>query len=160
MDRTHSPKGLLRLLLRAPVWLYRLGLGWLLGKRFILLTHIGRKTGRPRHTVLEVVRYEPSTGQVVVASAWGEKAHWFRNILAQPRVQVQHGRRRFAAMAHCLTPLEAERALAEYAAQHPTAFKILVDTLGGVKFQDPAEACRALAQEIPLVALQPIQEGG
>lgn len=36
------PRGLLRLLLRAPVALYRLRLGWLLGGRVLLLSHTGR----------------------------------------------------------------------------------------------------------------------
>ena len=30
-----------RALFRAPIWLYRLGLGGLLGGRFLLLTHTG-----------------------------------------------------------------------------------------------------------------------
>lgn len=29
------PRGFQRLLWRAPIWLYRLGLGWLLGHRFL-----------------------------------------------------------------------------------------------------------------------------
>ena len=37
-------KSLFWYFLRAPVYLYRWRLGWLLGKRFVLLTHIGRRT--------------------------------------------------------------------------------------------------------------------
>jgi hypothetical protein len=48
------PSGLRRALLRAPIWLYRAGLGGLLGRRVLLLTHIGRSTGRARQVVLEV----------------------------------------------------------------------------------------------------------
>jgi hypothetical protein len=44
-----------RALARAPIWFYRLGLGGLLGHRFVLLTHTGRNSGRPRQVVLEVV---------------------------------------------------------------------------------------------------------
>jgi hypothetical protein len=34
-----NPKrGLMRLALRLPIWLYRARLGWLLGERFLLLT--------------------------------------------------------------------------------------------------------------------------
>ena len=40
-----------RALFRAPIWLYRLGLGGLLGGRFLLLTHTGRTSGRPRQVV-------------------------------------------------------------------------------------------------------------
>jgi hypothetical protein len=38
----HEPRGLLRVGLRVPLWAYRLHLGWLLGDRFLRLTHIGR----------------------------------------------------------------------------------------------------------------------
>jgi hypothetical protein len=41
----------------APVSLYRLHLGWLLGHRFLLLTHTGRRSGLRRQTVLEVMEY-------------------------------------------------------------------------------------------------------
>ncbi len=51
------PRGLARLGWRAPIWFYRLGLGGLLGRRFVLLNHIGRKSGQPRQAVLEVVHH-------------------------------------------------------------------------------------------------------
>lgn len=49
---SHPPRTRMqRALFRAPILLDRLGLGGLLGHRFLLLTH----TGRPRQVVLEVV---------------------------------------------------------------------------------------------------------
>jgi hypothetical protein len=65
------PRGLSRLACRLPIWLYRAGLGWVMGYRFRYLTHIGRKSGQPRHTVLEVVRYDKATSTCIVASGWG-----------------------------------------------------------------------------------------
>src|SRR5918911_827984 len=49
-----------RLILRCPVVVYRLGFGWLLGHQFLLLTHVGRRTGRVRETVLKVLHDDPS----------------------------------------------------------------------------------------------------
>ncbi len=43
----HPPRGLARIGFRIPIILYRLGLGGLLGTRFLLLTHTGRKSGLP-----------------------------------------------------------------------------------------------------------------
>jgi hypothetical protein len=37
VKQIQPPKGLSRLFYRAPIWLYRLKLGWLLGHRFLLL---------------------------------------------------------------------------------------------------------------------------
>src|SRR5579884_3012404 len=71
-----APSRLLRSALRVPVFLYRAGLGGLFGHHFLLLTHRGRKSGRVYQTVLEVVRYEPESGESVVVSGWGERSDW------------------------------------------------------------------------------------
>jgi deazaflavin-dependent oxidoreductase (nitroreductase family) len=76
---------LARLLFRSPIWLYRLGLGWIFGHQFLLLTHAGRRTGRIRETVLKVLQYDPLTRETIVASAWGEQTDWYRNIQARGR---------------------------------------------------------------------------
>ena len=47
----------LRRLFQAPVYLYRCGGGRLLGHRFLLLIHVGRRSGLRRHTILEVIEY-------------------------------------------------------------------------------------------------------
>jgi hypothetical protein len=56
-----KPAGALRLAFRLPIYLYRLDLGWLLGHRFLLFAHLGRKSGLLRETVLEVILYDPAT---------------------------------------------------------------------------------------------------
>ena len=47
-----KPTGVLKWGYNLPIALYRVRLGWLLGHRFLLLTHQGRKTGRILQTVL------------------------------------------------------------------------------------------------------------
>ena len=102
LDRVRSP--LARLdpirpplgwLLRLPSLLYRANVGWLLGGRFVQLTVRGRRSGQPRRVVLEVLG-TPAPGELLVASAWGRRAQWFRNVMANPEVQVQMARQRFA----------------------------------------------------------------
>src|SRR5215469_3700219 len=44
-----GPQGALRRLFRVPVYLYWWKCGWLLGHRFLLLNHTGRRTGLRRH---------------------------------------------------------------------------------------------------------------
>ena len=51
------PSGFSRLMFRLPIYLYKVGLGGLLGGRFLLLNHVGRKSGQPRQAVVEVVRH-------------------------------------------------------------------------------------------------------
>src|SRR6266511_3711376 len=79
-------RGRLRALLRLPIWLYRLRLGWLLGERGLMLTHIGRKSGQLRRTVLEVGGYDPTSDTYTIVAGWGERSDWVRNIQQRPDV--------------------------------------------------------------------------
>ncbi len=87
------PSKALRLGLRLPIWLYRARLGWLLGDRFLMLTHTGRKSGLPRQTVIEVVQHDKGTDTYYVVSGWGEKSDWYQNIRKSPSVTVHVGGR-------------------------------------------------------------------
>jgi deazaflavin-dependent oxidoreductase (nitroreductase family) len=148
------PQGLLRLMLRLPIWIYRLRLGWLLGNSFLLLTHVGRKTGLPHQTVVEVVSHNSTNDRYVIASGWGEKSDWFRNIQKTPEVRVQVGRRNFQAHATILSVAEAEEVLLNYARKHPAAFRELAKFMMGERLGATKEDCSRLAQSIPLVALR------
>jgi deazaflavin-dependent oxidoreductase (nitroreductase family) len=147
------PKGPLRLFLRMPIWLYRMRLGWLLGQRFLMLEHIGRRSGAKRRTVLEVVDHDRNTGRYVVASAWGPKSDWYRNIHAMPQVTVWVGGERFPAFARPMESDEAIEALRSYAERNPRAFRALARLMLGEVVSDPEENCRRLAAAVPLVEL-------
>jgi deazaflavin-dependent oxidoreductase (nitroreductase family) len=149
------PRGLMRALLRTPIWLYRFGLGGLLGDRFLLLTHIGRKSGQPRQSVLEVVGYDEQIGSFVVASGWGEKADWLRNVQNNPHVLVQSGARRFEATAERLLPEQAAGVVRNYAKRYPAAFRALAGRMTGQPLTGGDADYHALAQAIPFVILRP-----
>jgi deazaflavin-dependent oxidoreductase (nitroreductase family) len=152
-----TPHGLGRLAFRAPIWLYRLGLGWLLGNRFLLLTHTGRKSGLPRQTVLEVVRYDKATGEYFVASGFGEMSDWFRNVMAKHQVIVQSGLESgFDAVAERLSPEEAEQELLDYANRHPTAMRELARFMG-YQLENNEADIRALGRMIPILVLKPVE---
>jgi len=124
----------LRWFVRAPIWLYRARLGVLLGSRFLLLEHTGRKSGCRRHVVLEVVDH-PAPGSHVVVSGFGTRAQWFRNIRANPQVRVYLGSRKPAsATAHRLDANAAAASLGRYTAAHPRSWAklrpVLEETLG------------------------------
>ena len=141
------PRGLVRLVFRLPIWLYRLRLGWLLGGRFLLLTHRGRRTGVARRTVLEVLHHEPAAALYFVAAAWGERAQWVRNVSENIRVEVTVGRRRFPAVAERVSSEEAERVLREYARRHRVAMRGLSRLFG-------TDDIHQLAQALPVIALR------
>jgi deazaflavin-dependent oxidoreductase (nitroreductase family) len=99
------PAPWLRRLFRAPLVAYRWHLGWLFGHRLVLVEHVGRRTGQVRRVVLEVVEFDRATSAVVVASGFGPRADWYRNLLAHPSTTVVLGRRRLRVTA-CPVPAE------------------------------------------------------
>jgi deazaflavin-dependent oxidoreductase (nitroreductase family) len=146
-------RGLARLAARAPRWLYRLGLGRLLGGRFLMLTHIGRKSGLPRQVVLEVVRHDTAADTYLIASGWGERADWLRNIEQNPHVLVHTGARRVEATASRLAIDAAADEFCEYARRHPLAARNLSKLMTGVALDRTTVSCQRLAERVPLVAL-------
>lgn len=76
----------MKALAKAPIVLWRMGLGPLLGRVFILITHTGRKSGLPRRTMTE---YHVLNGRKYVPCAFGERAQWYKNIMADPHVTIQ-----------------------------------------------------------------------
>lgn len=148
------PTGLLRLAFRLPIHLYRLDLGGLLGHRFLLLAHRGRKSGRVYRTVLEVVRYEPSTREAIVASGWGERSDWFRNLGAHPALEVRTGRERYAPSQRFLTPEEVYAEIVGYERRHPWTVRV-VPPLLGFELDGSEAARRAFAASLRMVAFCP-----
>lgn len=124
------PIGLKRLLFRAPILLYNAGLGGMMGSRFLLLNHTGRKRGQPRQTVLEVVDYDPESGTYFVASGFGNKLDWYLNVLKTPDVAIQVGSKTVPAKARALTADESGRAIVDYAQHNPRAAKQLMRLCG------------------------------
>ena len=152
------PTGFARLAFRAPIWLYRFGLGRLLGHRFLLLTHTGRKSGLARHTALEVVRCDRQTGENIVAAGFGGESDWVKNIIANPSVEVQSAGKKVRAAAVPLTPQEAGEELVRYAHQHPLAFRELVRFMGYQVDGTDADI-HALGENLHMFALRPVNTG-
>jgi deazaflavin-dependent oxidoreductase (nitroreductase family) len=153
------PRGLARLAFRLPIYLYRLGLGGLLGTRFLMLTHTGRKSGLERKVVLEVVHYDRETTTFTVAAGFGTGSDWYQNIQANPRVTVQCGRRHWPMVARFLTPEEAGDELLNYASRYPRALQELARFMG-YRLDGTQEDIRALGQMLPMVDFTPTSSNG
>jgi deazaflavin-dependent oxidoreductase (nitroreductase family) len=88
-------------------------------------------------TVLEVILYNPATGESVVLSAWGEEADWYRNVGATPSLEVRTGGQRYVPDQRFLVPEENHAVLADYRRRHPPAFRVFVQ---GARFRLSAKA--------------------
>jgi deazaflavin-dependent oxidoreductase (nitroreductase family) len=150
----YPPTGLSRLAFRIPIWFYQAGMGRLLGGRFLELTHIGRKSGLIRHTVLEVVRHDKESGTYFIAVGFGEHSDWYQNILADPHVEIRSGVEHIQAIAIPLTEDEAGDELVRYAHRYPLAFRELLRFMG-YKVDGSDEDIHALGGYIHMFALKP-----
>ncbi|HEX6342333.1 nitroreductase family deazaflavin-dependent oxidoreductase [Umezawaea sp.] len=146
------PSGLVKHLFRAPVLLYRLGLGRVLGHRFAYLAHTGRRSGLRRDVVVEVARYSPDVPEVVVVAGWGDRSDWYRNLRAAPALELRVGERTWIGPDHRYLPVEeVAEVLRSYRRDHPRAWRRLARVLGVPADGGGDDAARSL----PAIAFTP-----
>lgn len=80
--KTSKPTGLKKWFFQAPSWLYRAHLGFLMGRRFLMIEHRGRKSAKLYRTVIEVVGRHPDKGEWIVTAGFGPKSDWYLNLQA------------------------------------------------------------------------------
>ena len=109
------------------------------GRKLMLLTTIGAKSGKPRVAPLAFTR--DGDNYVVIASKGGLPTNpdWYHNLVANPRVTVEVGNECFAAIARVAQGEERDRLYAAQAALMP----------GFAEYQ------RQTTRQIPVVVLEP-----
>lgn len=158
VPQPRPPGGLPRALLGLPVHLYHARLGFLLGRRFLLLVHTGRRTGIQRESVLEVIRYDPVTREVVVAAGWGRRTGWLHNVEAGLAREVWLGRERFVPAWRVLGADEAERLFADYERRNRfmgPIVRAVVSRLVGWHYDGTSAARRRVVEQLSLVGFRP-----
>ena len=150
-------KTLLRYLFRLPVYLYHWRLGWILGHRFLLLTHFGRRTGLRRETVLEIVDLRPGP-EAVVVSGFGLNSDWLRNIEARGGEEVVIGSEHFCATHRFLAEEEAATVMRDY--EHRNRFmapvvRWVLSRLLGWNYGGSDADRQRLVRQLPIIAFRP-----
>jgi deazaflavin-dependent oxidoreductase (nitroreductase family) len=125
-----KPTGVWKHVLRIPVHLFHARLGFLMGDRVLLLTHIGRTTGVAHETALEVVAHDRDAREYFVCSGTGPGADWYRNLLAAPAPFIQVGARSWRPVQRFVADVEAAGRFARYEARHPRMSKRLLRSMG------------------------------
>jgi deazaflavin-dependent oxidoreductase (nitroreductase family) len=98
-----------RFLIKSPLIWWRMGLGSIMshkslgGNKMLVITSWGRKSKKPRHTMLS---YVWASEKEYVCSGWGTRSDWYQNIQINPIVTVQVGQRVYTAMARRIDGLE------------------------------------------------------
>jgi len=146
---------LFRLLKLPPRLLYAVGLSGLYGRFVLLLTTKGRKTGKARVTPLQ---YERVDGTFIVGSARGTDSDWYRNIVAEPRVEIRVGRLRLSGVATTCTDAAC---LAEYLElrlkRHPRMVGRIL-RLRGVPANPTVAQLATYASRLAMVTITPLED--
>lgn len=121
----------------------------------LVLTTRGRKTGRPHVTPLQ---YERLNDLIYVASARGQQADWFRNIVACPEVEIEIEGDRFLAQAEPITdPAQIADFLELRLERHPKMIRAMLLLHGlSLQLQPDREQLERLAEKFALVVLRPL----
>ena len=153
------PSALLKFFFKTPLLMHKLGFGgWerLIGAQWMLITTIGRKTGKRRETMVDVMDYNEANDTYYIEAAYGTRADWYKNIQSNPIFEAQVGRRKFKARAGALTTEGAAELLVRFYRQKP-AYTRSVMAMAGMKFKDENEL-RELGKNLTLLAVKPEKE--
>jgi deazaflavin-dependent oxidoreductase (nitroreductase family) len=146
-----KPAGLFKRILHAPVWLFRCRLGFLFGKRIVMLEHKGRRSGKLRQTPLEVVQRNGDA--FILCSGTGPNADWYRNIRAEPAVGMWVGSKRHGVEQRFLEPTEAATTFASYEKSHSKAAARLTELMG-VSHDGTHQSRIDMVAKIPMVEMR------
>ena len=150
-DFKQKPTGLFKWFLQAPTRLYRAHLGFLMGNRFVMVEHRGRRSGTLYRTVLEVAGRYPEKNEWIVTSGTGPKADWYQNLQAGNLDVVWIGSKRSEATVRFLEADEAAKVFHEYETAHPkTATRLMASR--GVSYDGTDESRIELRRSIPMVS--------
>lgn len=150
-DLSRKPTGWTKWMLKAPSYVYRARLGFLFGKRFLMIEHRGRRSGTLYRTVIEVAGRLPEPPEYVCTSGTGPAADWYRNLQADGVDAVWVGSTRHEASVRFLEPAEAASVMAEYEREHPKTAAKLYDVMG-VSYDGTEAGLVEMMEQIPMVA--------
>ncbi len=133
--------------------MYRAGLGFIFGRRLVMLEHIGRTSGLRRYVVLEVL--ERDARGLVIVSGHGRGAQWHRNVLAHPDVRVWTGfRRGVSSIAEPVPAGEVPVRLERYRDRQRRAAKALGRTLDLPDLAGDGPLPADVGTRLPLVRIE------
>lgn len=151
----HAPRFLYRVAKFPPRIIYALGLGPLIGRLVLLLTTTGRKTGLKRVTPLQ---YEELDGVIYVGAVRGPKTDWYRNIVANPNVEVRVKRRHFHGIAE---PISDITRIADFLAlgleRHPRLVGAMLRA-DGVPANPTRADLEGYAARATIVTIHPVED--
>jgi deazaflavin-dependent oxidoreductase (nitroreductase family) len=148
-----KPPAFISKFFKLPLFFYRLGLGGIFGKRFMVLTHVGRRSGKVYQSVLAVLTFDSATREIKAVSPWSS-SNWFRNIQATPALEVQTAGVRYAPKQRFLTPEEIANGFLQFRGEYPL-FSRMIARIPGWKIDSTYDEFLELARTLRGVAFEP-----
>jgi deazaflavin-dependent oxidoreductase (nitroreductase family) len=150
------PRGWLKFFFKVPVYVARMGFaGWerLIGVEWMLLTTVGRKSGKKRYAMVDVLVNDRETDTYFIEVGFGKRSDWYRNIQASPVFEAQVGRRKFLAIAEELPTERASDVMVDFVRRRPKYAKSVMK-LVDISFTTEEEL-RQMATQWLLLAVHP-----
>ena len=136
--------------------LYRSRFRSMVGSTMAVLTHVGRRTGKIRRTVLYAQYYNPRTKELRLVAAFGI-TDWFLNICKQPALLVEVGDARYVPAHRILSVHEIAEIQRRFRQNHPLVARAQA-WLMGWPWGCPEDEFLAFAESLRGVVLWPIAE--
>jgi deazaflavin-dependent oxidoreductase (nitroreductase family) len=154
--RLPYPNSAMRVLLRLPIWLYRMGLADVVSiMPLMILTTRGRKSGLPRRAVIE---YRRHGRKIYAISAWGKRPQWVQNLADDPCVTLQQGRRNIAARAKLVDDAsEALRVLYLFRRTSPVVYDAVLAWLADGQVID-ARTLPDVSDQFTIIRFDPVED--
>ncbi len=116
------PGGWLKFFFKAPVVIARMGFaGWerLIGVEWMLLTTIGRKSGKKRYSMVDVLLHDKETDTYFIEVGFGKGSDWYRNLQVNLVFEARVGRRRFRATFEALPSERSADVMVDFVRRRP-----------------------------------------
>jgi len=150
-----------RAVFRVPLLLHRAGIRGVervLGIDWLVLTTMGRRSGRPHVVMVDAVGHDPASETYYVQPANGRRADWVRNVAAHPDVTVEVRGRRFEARVDDVTGPEGAEVVLHFIRAHPIYARIVVWFVRYVERVDvPDEDLRRALATTPVFAVRAVR---
>ncbi len=147
---------ILKYLFKLPLLFQSIGLGVLIPRNVLILTTVGRRSGRPHRTPVEFSP-GPGTDVYLVMSGWDGHTDWYRNLCADPCVHVWLRGREWDARAERLPDAKVAEVIQNLCRLEPAARRMW-SRWAGFEIDGSASSCLAAAPHFPSFYLRPVQK--
>ena len=150
------PKGWTKYFFKIPVYFARIGFfGWekIFGLDWMLLITTGRKSGRKRYSMVDILLYERETDTYYIEVGFGKKSDWYQNIQTNPIFEAHVYRRKFTAKAEELSVENAADMMVNFVRRRPLYSKSVMKVVG-ITINSESEL-RGMVSHMILLAIHP-----